>query len=157
LLINLSFKKPKTEASHSVIVALPLAVITVFCFAYVLTQPPQRLKKHETPTASQKPTLLTGDALPGLGPDPGTSSDLPKLPATSDLSGNSSSQTSANSLSAIQTGSPQSATTANPQAAAGASAASHLDSSSSRPTVQQESQTQLKVLPGIIKHLLGGL
>lgn len=52
-------------------VALPLAVITVFCFSYLMINAPQsdqKLNNYETAAASKKPRLLTGKPLAPLKP-----------------------------------------------------------------------------------------
>lgn len=64
MLKQLDEKTPKNWGSHSVMVTLPLAVVTVFCFSYIAINSNQTLKNNETSAASKKPLLFTGKPLP---------------------------------------------------------------------------------------------
>jgi hypothetical protein len=99
-------------SSHSVVVILPLTVITVFCFSYVLMQPAQNLNQGSA--ASKRPSLLTGKAVPEIQSTQLTQDQ--KL--TTDDTAQLGAPATANSTGSTPvTTSPQTPKTANPQAA----------------------------------------
>jgi hypothetical protein len=116
-LLNISPSQIRKKlGSHSVIVALPLAIITIFCFSYVLMQTPKALKNNETTAASKRPSLFTGKALPQIKTS-AFNQDISqqKLPTVEGDSPTSPSRAAQGP--APSTSNPQTPLTANPQPA----------------------------------------
>lgn len=102
-------------SSHSVMVALPLSIITVFCFSYVIMQPSKTLKKDEGTAASKRPSLFTGKALPEIKSPALTDTDSQKLTTNNQASSLPTTTNNSTSASSPTTSSPQTPQTTNPQ------------------------------------------
>lgn len=142
----------KKMNQHSVIVALPLVVVTAFCFSYVLMQTPQRLKNNEASATSSKPSILTGTPLPEIKSGSIESTSISPLePSPTSQATSSTVNTGGSSVSQNGQTSPQTPVTTNPQQAAPSAVDTRSYSSSNRasdlPTIKVNlSQTVTRLL-----------